>query len=365
MDIAQVLKNASELGISEVFIAPGFELSFKNAGELLPQGGSKLSAMDTEEIARHVYMLAGDRSFDKFNACGDDDFSFSLPGIGRFRVSVFRQRGSISMVIRVARLTLPDFEHLNIPKSVIDLYLLNKGLVLITGPAGSGKSTTLSFIVDKINRTMPYHIITIEDPIEYLYSNDKSIVTQREVNQDTTDIATAVKYAAGQSPNVLLISSLNDYKTISSAMEAAEAGQLVLSTMHTIGAANTIDRIIDEFPPARQQKIRVQLSMTLQAVVSQQLIPALNGGMVPAFEIMISNGMVRSLIREGKVDQINNVIYSNPEMNMITMDSSIYRLYSKGMISADNAVDYSTDAEVMRKRVKIEQAPPEPPGDAK
>jgi twitching motility protein PilT len=296
-------------------------------------------------------MLAGDRSMTGFLEKGDDDFSFSLPGVGRIRVSIFRQRGSASMVIRIAKLEFTDFEQLHIPKAVIDLYQLNKGLVLITGPAGSGKSTTLSCIIDKINHTMPYHIITVEDPIEYLYSNDKSIITQREVNQDTGDASSAIRYAMRQSPNVILVSEMRNIKTISDVITAAEAGRFVLSTMHTIGACNTIDRIIDEFPPSRQQKIRIQLSAMLQAVVSQQLIPALSGELVPAFEIMIANSAVRNFIREGRVDQINNVIYSNPDMNMITMDSSIYKLYSKGIISADNAVAFSTDPEMMRKRV--------------
>lgn len=351
MDIVQVLKNAADLNVSEVFIAPGSELSYKNAGSLLPQGGSPLSSAETMEMTRRIYTLAQDRSIDKFLEKGDDDFSFSLPGVGRFRVSIFRQRGSASMVIRIAKLELPDFEQLHIPKSIIDLYRLNKGLVLITGPAGSGKSTTLSCIVDKINRTMPYHIITIEDPIEYLYSNDQSIITQREINQDTSDAAEAIRFAMRQSPNVILVSEMRDPKTVAAVITAAEAGHFVLSAMHTIGACHTIDRIIDEFPSARQQKIRIQLSMVLQAVVSQQLIPALTGDLVPAFEIMIANNTVRGLIREGKVDQINNVIYSNPDMNMITMDSSIYKLYSKGIISADSAVAFSTDAEMMRKRV--------------
>lgn len=351
MDIVQILKNAAELNVSEVFIAPGSELSHKSAGSLLPQGGSPLTSAETAEISRHIYMLAGDRSMDKFLEKGDDDFSFSLPGIGRFRVNIFRQRGSLSIVIRIAKLDLPDFEQLLIPKTVIDLYQLNKGLVLITGPAGSGKSTTLSCIIDKINRTMPYHIITIEDPIEYLYSNDKSIISQREVNQDTGDVTSAIRYATRQSPNVVLVSEMRDTRTIASVITAAEEGYFVLSAMHTIGACNTIDRIIDEFPPSRQQKIRIQLSSVLQAVVSQQLIPSLGGGLAPAFEIMIANNAVRSLIREQKVDQINNVIYSNPDMNMITMDSSIYKLYSKGIISADNAVAFSTDPEMMRKRV--------------
>lgn len=351
LDIAEMLKTASERDVSDVIAAPGFPLAFKSAGVLTGSEGERLLPQDTEAIVSRLYELADGRSMEKFLRTGDDDFSFSLPGVGRFRVAVFRQRGSCSAVIRIVRFELPDPSALNIPAGVIDLYSIKKGLVLITGPAGSGKSTTLSCIVDKINRNLPYHVITIEDPIEFLYRNDRSIVSQREVSQDTEGFATALRYALRQAPNVILLGEMRDYETISIAMTAAETGQYVLSTLHTVGAANTIDRIIDVFPPSRQQQVRVQLSMTLQAVVSQQLIPGTDGKPVPAFEIMLVNPAVRNLIREGKMHQINNVIFANPD-TMTTMDASILKLYQEGRISGANAVIYSTDAETMKKKIK-------------
>lgn len=351
LDIAQVLKEASEKDVSDVIAAPGFPLAYKVAGILTGSEGERLLPEDTENVVKRLYVLADGRSMEKFLRTGDDDFSFSLPGVGRFRVAVFRQRGSCSAVIRIVRFELPDPADLNIPQGVIDLYSMKKGLVLITGPAGSGKSTTLSCIVDKINKNLPYHVITIEDPIEFLYRNDKSIVSQREVDQDTEGFATALRYALRQAPNVILLGEMRDFETISIAMTAAETGQYVLSTLHTVGAANTIDRIIDVFPPSRQQQVRVQLSMVLQAVVSQQLIPGVDGKPVPAFEIMLVNPAIRNLIREGKMHQINNVIFANPD-TMTTMDASILKLYQEGRISASDAIIYSTDAETMRKKVK-------------
>lgn len=351
MDIIKVLAEAVKQNVSDVLICPGFPVAFKCAGSLIPQSGGLLLPSDTEAIIRKLYELASNRRADHFLETGDDDFSFSLNSVGRFRASVFRQRGTVSAVIRVVCFELPDPGKLNIPPAVIDLYTIKKGLVLITGPAGSGKSTTLSCIVDKINRNLPYHVITIEDPIEYLYRNDKSIVSQREVNHDTADFGIALRFALRQSPNVILVGEMRDFETISIAMTAAETGQYVLSTLHTVGAANTIDRIIDVFPAARQQQVRVQLSMVLQAVVSQQLIPTLDGGAIPAFEIMGVNSAIRNLIREGKVHQISNVIHANPDCSMVTMDASIYQLYLAGRISKENAVIYSMDPDAMKKKL--------------
>ncbi|HOG01357.1 MAG TPA: PilT/PilU family type 4a pilus ATPase [Clostridia bacterium] len=348
--IEKTLIEAISLNVSDVIIAPGSPLAFKIAGVVTPRGDAPMTPAKTEALVREIYQLAGNRSLERFQSTGDDDFSLSIPGVGRFRTAVYRQRGSCAAVIRVVRHELPDPALLSIPAGVINLYSAKKGLVLITGPAGSGKSTTLSCIVDRINRTLPSHVITIEDPIEYLYKNDRSIVSQREVGLDTEDFKSALRYALRQAPNVILVGEMRDYETISIAMTAAETGQLVLSTLHTIGAAKTVDRIIDVFPTGQQQQVRVQLSMTLNAVVSQQLIPTVDGGVTPAFEVMIANPAVRNLIREGKAHQIDNVIYANPE-TMISMDASITQLYRKGRISYDNAVNFASDPDSMTRRI--------------
>ncbi|HWQ58673.1 MAG TPA: PilT/PilU family type 4a pilus ATPase [Clostridia bacterium] len=349
--IERTLLEAMGLNVSDVLVVPGSPLAFKIAGVVTSRGDAPLSPAQTEAIVREVYQLAGNRGMERFQATGDDDFSLSIPGVGRFRAAVYRQRGSCAAVIRIVRHELPDPALLNIPTGVVNLYKAKKGLVLITGPAGSGKSTTLSCIVNKINKNLPSHVITIEDPIEFLYRNDKSIVSQREVDQDTKDFKSALRYALRQAPNVILLGEMRDYETISIAMTAAETGQLVLSTLHTVGAAKTVDRIIDVFPPSQQQQVRVQLSMTLNAVVSQQLIPTVDGGVTPVFEVMIANPAIRNLIREGKAHQIDNVIYANPE-TMVTMDASITALYRKGRISYDNALTFASDADSMTRRIE-------------
>ncbi|MGN0688798.1 MAG: type IV pilus twitching motility protein PilT, partial [Oscillospiraceae bacterium] len=224
------------------------------------------------------------------------------------------------------------------------------GIILITGAAGSGKSTTLSCMIDKINKTRSGHIITIEDPIEFLHKHNKCIISQREVNIDTQNYINALRAALRQSPDVILLGEMRDYETINVAMTAAETGQLVLSTLHTLGAANTIDRIIDVFPNNQQHQIRIQLSMVLEAVISQQLLPSVDGRLVPAFEIMNMNSAIRTMIREEKTHQIDTVLQSAPGMQ--TMDSCITKMYRDGVITAETAVEYAYNPETMRKRIQ-------------
>jgi len=290
---------------------------------------------------------------DPFIQSGDDDFSFSISGLGRFRCNAYKQRGSMAAVLRVVSFTLPDAAELHIPPAVTGLYKTRKGLVLITGSAGSGKSTTLACIIDRINRNFHDHIITIEDPIEFLHTHHDSIVSQREIAHDTVGYVEALRAALRQSPDVILLGEMRDFETIQTAITAAETGQLVLSTLHTIGAAKTIDRVIDVFPPNQQQQIRIQLSMVLQAVVSQQLVPATDGALRPAFEVMVVNSAIRNLIREGKTHQLDNVIFSGGSEGMISMDSDLFRLYSEGVISKETARMYSTNLESMEKRLNL------------
>ena len=351
MDIVQVLTDASQQQASDIFIVAGLPLSYKVNGELVHVGQERLLPKDTEQLIQGIYQLATDRSMEDFLISGDDDFSFAIRGVSRFRVSTYKQRGSLAAVVRVIQFQTPDPEELGIPPQVIGLSNLNKGLVLVTGPAGSGKSTTLACIIDAINSTKSKHIITLEDPLEYLHAHKQSIVSQREISSDTQSYVTALRAALRQSPDVILLGEMRDYETIHVAMTAAETGHLVISTLHTIGTANTIDRIIDVFPPNQQRQIAVQLSMTLQAVVSQQLLPTLEGTLTPAFEIMTVTPAIRSLIRDNKVHQIDGIIYSSASQEMVSMDHSLLQLYQKKIISKDTAITYATNPDMLSKRL--------------
>lgn len=346
-----VLGAAIKKEASDIYIVAGGPLSFKINGEIVNYTSDKLSHIDTAKLVHEIYAIYEGGDIKRLQEKGDDDFSFSLSGLGRFRCNVYKQRGSMAAVLRVVKFELPDFNALGIPDTIIELGNIKKGLVLVTGPTGSGKSTTLASIIDAINENQHKHIITIEDPMEFIHKHKKSIVSQREVQNDTASYGTALRAALRQSPDVILMGEMRDFETIQTVITAAETGQLVFSTLHTIGAAKTIDRIIDVFPPGQQQQIRIQLSMVLQAVVSQQLIPAVDGGLVPAFEIMVCNSAIRNMIREAKVFQMDNVIYSGASEGMRTMDGDIMRLYNEGKISADNALMYSVNKDVMSKRL--------------
>ena len=353
MQLTEMLKEAVEKGASDIFIVSGLPLAYKINNSIQNQSEEKLYPDATRRMILEIYELASQRDPKRLLEKGDDDFSFSLVGVSRFRVSTYKQRGSLAAVIRVVKFDLPDPVQLCVPQTVLDLGRLKKGLVLVTGPAGSGKSTTLACMIDLINRSRNCHVITLEDPIEYLHSHKKSVVSQREISNDTESYVTALRAALRQAPNVILLGEMRDYETISTALTAAETGHLVFSTMHTVGAANTIDRVIDAFPPNQQPQIRVQLSMVLQAVVSQQLIPAKDGSVAPAFEIMKVNGAIRNMIRESKVHQIDTVIYSSAGEGMISMDASILELYRQGKISAEEAMTCAAAPAALAKKMGI------------
>ncbi|RGY98447.1 PilT/PilU family type 4a pilus ATPase [Clostridium sp. AM58-1XD] len=347
----ELLTKAVEREAGDIFLIPGMPFSYKIGGRIVCQDDRKIYPDEMNEIIRQIYELAGGRDLKKVLETGDDDFSFAIRGVSRFRASVLRQRGSLAAVIRVVTFELPDFEALHLPKTVIDIAKMNKGLVLVTGPAGSGKSTTLACIIDEINNTRNAHVITLEDPIEYLHRHKLSVVTQREIVTDTESYVSGLRAALRQAPDVILLGEMRDYETIRTAMTAAETGHLVISTLHTVGAANTIDRIIDAFPPNQQQQIRAQIAMVLQAVVSQQLIPSETGGLYPAFEIMFLNNALRNMIREAKIHQIDGVIAASQGEGMLSMDSSLITLYRNGIISRENAVAYSSNGELMEKKL--------------
>lgn len=349
MDIKQILTEAVRNGASDVFLISGAALSYKIAGRVIPQNEGFLKPDDTKAAAMEIFRLAGiDTDAGSLN--NEMDFSFSIAGMGRFRANIYRQRGSLSAVLRCVPFELPDHRKLGIPDEVMSLADYKSGIVLVTGAAGNGKSTTLSCLIDRINSENEGHIITIEDPIEFLHKHKKCIISQREINIDTDSYIDALRAALRQSPNVILVGEMRDFETINIAMTAAETGQLVLSTLHTNGAANTVDRIIDVFPTNQQHQIRVQLSMILRAVVTQQLVPAKDGGLVPAFEIMNVNSAIRTMIREQKTHQIDTILQTEPGMQ--TMDSALLKLFRDGVITAETAVEYSYNPELMTKRIQ-------------
>ena len=352
ININQILQQGIDCGASDIFVVAGLPLTFKVQGEQhrMQEQGS-LSPQDTQNFAAAIYRLAGREAVCVQGSATDDDFSFSLAGVGRFRVNLYRQRGSIGAVVRVIRFGLPTAEEMQIPPEVMRVADLKKGVALITGCAGSGKSTTLACLVNRINHTRSGHILTLEDPVEYIHRHEKCIVSQREIPIDCPSYVAALRGALRESPDVILLGEMRDKETMEVAMSAAETGQLLLSSLHTTGAANTIDRIIDAFPPNQQPQIRLQLSMVLQAVISQQLVPDVNGNVIPAFEIMTVTPAIRNMIRENKVPQIDGVVYSSNREDMISMDSSLLKLYQEGKITKETALVYASNPEMLQKRL--------------
>lgn len=349
------LQRMVETKASDVFIEAGLPLTYRADGRQYRQNTSPLKPADTKRMIATIYALSN-RSFDRFESQHnqDDDFSFAIAGVGRFRANIFRQRGSYGAVIRVIPFELPDPVAYNIPESVMQIARLQKGLVLVTGPAGAGKSSTLACLIDDINRNREGHVITMEDPIEYVHSHQRCIVTQREVPTDVATFAEAMRSALRESPDIMLLGEMRDVETISAAMTAAEMAQLLFSTLHTTSAANTIDRIVDSFPATQQRQIRMQLSMVLQAVVSQQLVPTLDGGIVPVFEIMVATPAIRNLIREGKTHQIDSIIAASSEDGMKTMDQALFDLVMSGTISREVALQHAIHQEALKTRFEVE-----------
>ena len=348
--LMEYLRRAVEDQASDLFIVAGGAVSEKLDGRLKALSEEKVFPKETQELITEIYRLA-DRPMDEYLRLGDDDFSFALPGLARFRVNAYRQRGSLAAVVRVVAFDIPDYKTLSVPEGVMALSEMTHGLVLVTGTAGSGKSTTQACIIDRINRERDAHIITLEDPIEYLHRNKRSIVSQREIAIDTEDYLSALRACLRQAPDVILLGEMRDHETIRTAMTAAETGHLVIATLHTKGAVNTIDRIIDSFPSDQQGQIRVQLSMVLRTVVSQQLLPDVNGGRVPAFEILQMNAAVRNMIRDHKNHQIDSAIAAGGGEGMLSMDQSILGLYQSGKITAQTALDYADHAEQLQRRL--------------
>lgn len=347
--IEEMLRIAKESGASDLHITVGVPPKMRVNGHLITMDFPKMLPADTSQL---ILEIMNEKQREKFEERGEYDMSFSIPNLGRYRVNAYKQRGSVAIALRLVGTQVPSTDVLGLPQSVIDLYQRKRGLVLVTGPTGSGKSTTLAAIIDKINNNRECHVITLEDPIEYLHQHKLSMVNQREIGLDSQNYANALRAALREDPDVILVGEMRDFETISVAITAAETGHLVLSTLHTIGAASTVDRIIDVFPPHQQQQIRVQFANVLEAVISQQLIPRADGmGRVAAFEVLHANHAVRNLIREGKSHQLMSVMQTNRKAGMIAMDEAIQKLYYDGKIDRDMAIQFAQDPDGMENKL--------------
>ncbi len=346
--IKDYLEQAVAAGASDLFIVAGGPVSMKRDRHLCPIGEERLLPPSTQQLIKEIYALAG-RGMEDYLRLGDDDFSFAIPGLARFRVNAYRQRGSLAAVVRVVSFNIPDWKSIHIPPMVMELAEADHGLILMTGTAGSGKTTTQACLIDRINRSRDCHIITIEDPIEFLHRNRSSIVSQREIAVDTADFASALRACLRQAPDVILLGEMRDADTIRTAITAAETGHLVIGTMHTKGAVNAIDRIIDSFPADHQGQMRVMLSMVLRTVVSQGLLPGKEGESIPAFEVMHVNSAIRSMIRDNRNHQIANAIAAGSAEGMISFDQYILRLYREGKISRQTALDSADNPEQLSR----------------
>ncbi len=344
--IETLLTSAAAHNASDVHIIVGHQPLFRVDGKLVEVEGEPIV---TSEIASDlVFSLLNDQQKDKFIRERELDFAYQVKRVARFRVNIHWERGSVGLVARLVRTNPPTMEALAMPKAIYDLTRLHQGLVLVTGPTGCGKSTSLAAMVQLINQEQKAHIITLEDPVEYLFTAQLSIIRQRELYRDFLSFAEALKHVVRQDPNIIMVGEMRDLETIATALTVAETGHLVLATLHTNGAAETIDRIIDVFPPHQQHQIRLQLSMELRAVISQELLPALNGGRVAAREIMMNTPAVANLIRENKIAQLKTVMQTSAQDGMMTQDQDIKRLYQERLITREIAEAYMENPELLQ-----------------
>ena len=349
----EILEKSMAAGASDIHLTINRPVTFRINGELIPQDTPKLTHDDLVALAYPMYK-DNERLVQEMENHGDIDFAYSLRHDSRFRVNIFHQRGTMGIILRLLPYDIPYPRNLGVPESVVELTKLKRGLVLVTGATGSGKSTTLASLIGVINRTYNCHVITLEDPIEYLHYHDKAIVNQRELGSDTSSYAHALRAALRQDPDVILVGEMRDLETIAIALTAAETGHLVFSTIHTNNTYDAIDRIIDVFPADQQQQIRVQLANVLEAVISQQLLPLKDGsGRVAAFEVLLGNGAVRNLIREGKSYQSPSQIQTKKKMGMQMRDDCLYDLYMRDRITADDCIRASSDQAAMTRRIQI------------
>jgi len=345
VEMNPLLRQMVERGASDLHMSAGAPPCLRIDERLLPIDGD--GALTPEETQRLAYSLLSPPQIETFEREKELDMSFGISGMGRFRVNVFYQRGTVSLAIRMLPLAARTFVECGLPEKVVtDLCRRPKGLVLVTGATGSGKSTTLAAMVEWINQERQCHIVTIEDPVEYIHTNGKAIIDQREIGTDTHSFTNALKHALRQDPNVILIGEMRDLETIEAALTIAETGHLVFATLHTSDAVQTINRIVDVFPAHQQQQVRIQLSFVLLGALAQQLIPKPGGrGRTLAIEVMIATPAIRSLIREGKTHQVYSVIQTSQREGMRTMNQSLAELYLQKQISYEDAIGRSTDPE--------------------
>jgi twitching motility protein PilT len=350
MDIEELLVLCMQRKGSDLHVTVGMVPIIRIDGELIQL--QEFPVVTPRDTAEFVNIMTNDRQQHTLNETGQVDFSYVVEGIGRYRANIFKQRGSYAIVCRTISISIPAFEDLNLPDVLKEFTKLKKGLVLVTGPTGSGKSTTLAAMIDLINKTRKEHIITLEDPVEYLHRHRMCIVNQREIGSDSESYASALRAALREDPDIILVGEMRDLETISTAITAAETGHVVFSTLHTIGAAKTIDRIIDVFPPNQQQQVIVQLASVIQGVVSQCLLKKKEGkGRTVALEIMRATPAIRNIIRENKTHQLDNCIQTGARLGMQTMNSSLISLYRRGMISIDDVYTCCTDVEEIKRLI--------------
>lgn len=348
--INELLQEAVLLGASDVHLTVGLPPIFRINGALTRTDRAPLANADTFNVAES---MLDSKRHKQFLEEGEVDFSYVLPEGARFRVNIFRQSNSIAAVIRLISSDIPTFEQLNLPRIMADLAMLPRGLVLVTGPTGSGKSTTLAAMIDHINHRKSVHIITLEDPIEYKHRHNNSIINQREVNSDTRSFANALRAALREDPDVILVGEMRDAETIATAITAAETGHLVLATLHTSDAAQTVNRIIDVFPEHQQMQIRIQLSGNLQGIIAQQLLITKDKrGRVPAFEILVATPALRNLIRESKTHQIPSYIQTGSKFGMKSMDDSLADLVRRNLVEKETAEARCVDPQMFERLLR-------------
>jgi len=346
-NMIDLLQHASTNRVSDVHITVGLPPIFRINGRLVSAGKEILTQDDTESL---IGTLLNDEAMAQLASRGEMDLSFALPRIGRFRVNAFRQRKSLAAAIRVIRPTVPTIEELELPPILKEVALRRSGLFLVTGPGGSGKSSTMAAMLRYINESRSCHVITIEDPIEYTHKHGQAIINQREIGDDTKSFDAGLRAALREDPDVIFVGEMRDLDTISTAITASETGNFVLSTLHTTSAVQTIDRLIDVFPVHQQQQIRIQLAMVLQGILTQSLIPTSDGdGQVVAYELLIANDQVRNVIREGKTYQLNALMQANIRPDMIPMDYSLAQLVRSGRITREHALSRCIDLDALRR----------------
>ena len=351
LHVNELLQRVVELGGSDLHMTAGIHPSVRIHGDIKPL--TEFDVLNGSEIRRMMYAVLTQKQREKFENELELDTSHSVPGVGRFRVNIFLQRDSMGAVMRSIPYEIVPLEQLGLPASVAQFAQLPRGLVLVTGPTGSGKSTTLASLVDIINSTKPCHIMTVEDPIEFLHNHKLAVVNQREVGEDTLSFAKALKHVLRQDPDVILVGEMRDLETISTALTAAETGHLVFATLHTQDAPQSIDRVIDVFPAHQQQQIRVQLAAALQGVVTQQLVPTMDGrGRSVASEVLVATPAVRNLIREGKTHQVYSSMQAGGRYGMQTMDQSLAALVRSGRVALDVALERCANEDDLRRLVK-------------